>query len=140
MISNEELLELECDLMVLSALENQVHKDNAERVKAKVILELANGPVTPEADEILEARGIDVIPDILANAGGVTVSYFELVQNESNYYWTAEEVQEKLKVIMADAWCDVASYKKKHNSSYRVAAFIAAMKRLEDAIKWRRSK
>lgn len=138
MITNETMLELECDILVLSAMENQVHAENAPRVKAKMILELANGPVTPEADEILQARGIPVIPDILANAGGVTVSYFELVQNQMNYYWTAAEVQEKLKLIMREAWHSVASDAKKYNCSYRIAAFITAMKRLEDAIKTRR--
>lgn len=138
MISNQELLELECDVLVLSALENQVTKDNADKIKAGLILELANGPVTPEADEILKGKGIDVIPDILANAGGVTVSYFELVQNQANYYWTAEEVQEKLKKIMCDAWTAVSSHAKKYNCTYREAAFITAMHRLEQAIQMRR--
>jgi len=138
MISNAELLELECDVLVLSAMENQVHKDNADNVKAGMILELANGPITPEADEILAKKGIAVIPDILANAGGVTVSYFELVQNQMNYYWSAEEVQEKLDAKMRQAWHSVSSNAKKYNCSYRVAAFITAMKRLEDAITTRR--
>lgn len=138
MISNEELLELECDVLVLSAMENMIDKDNAEKVKARLILELANGPTTPEADVILERRGIDVIPDILANAGGVTVSYFELVQNKMNYYWTEEEVNEKLQSKMSLAWHSVASNAKKYTCSYRVAAFITAMKRLEDATLTRR--
>jgi glutamate dehydrogenase/leucine dehydrogenase len=138
MITNEELLELECDVLVLSAMENMIHKDNAANVKAGMILELANGPLTPEADAILEERGIDVIPDILANAGGVTVSYFELVQNKMNYYWTADEVSEKLQTKMRLAWHSVASNAKKFNCSYRVAAFITAMKRLEDSILSRR--
>jgi len=137
-ITNEELLELECDILVLSAMENQITVDNAEKVNAKLILELANGPITPGADEILERRGINVIPDILANAGGVTVSYFELVQNQQNYYWTAEEVDEKLKKKMIEAWHSVSTNAKKYNCSYRVAAFITAMKRLEDAITTRR--
>lgn len=138
MISNEELLELDCDILVLSALENQVTAANADNVKAKIVLELANGPVTPEADLILNAKGIEVIPDILANAGGVTVSYFELVQNKMNFYWSAEEVQVRLKEIMTDAWENVSSTSKKYNCSYREAAYIMAMKRLEDAIKLRR--
>ncbi|MDP2624697.1 MAG: Glu/Leu/Phe/Val dehydrogenase, partial [Candidatus Peregrinibacteria bacterium] len=99
-VTNEQLLELDCDVLVLSALENQVTEKNAGNVKAKIILELANGPTTPEADEILKENGVMVIPDILANAGGVTVSYFELVQNEMNFYWSAEEVQERLSKIM----------------------------------------
>lgn len=138
-ISNDELLALNVDILVLSALENQVRVDNADRVQARVVLELANGPVTPEADEILKTKGIPVIPDILANAGGVTVSYFELVQNEANYYWTAEEVQAKLKPIMVSAWQSVSENAKKFNASYREAAFISALKRIEDAYKWRRS-
>jgi len=139
MISNSELLELECDVLVLSALENQVTKDNADKIKAGVILELANGPVSPDADIILEKKGVKVIPDILANAGGVTVSYFELVQNQMNYYWSAEEVQEKLKKIMREAWASVDTAATKFNCSYREAAFITAMKRLESAIKIKRS-
>lgn len=137
-ISNEELLELECDILVLAAMENQVTAENAGRVKAKLILELANGPVTPEADEILEANRVRVIPDILANAGGVTVSYFELVQNQANYYWSAEEVQEKLKAIMCKAWESVYKNAKKHKCPYRKAAFITALERLEAAIRLRR--
>lgn len=137
-ITNEELLALDVDILVLSALENQVHKDNVAMVKAKAILELANGPVTPEADEALKARGVPVIPDILANAGGVTVSYFELVQNQANYYWSAEEVQAKLKPIMVEAWKVVSENAKKYNATYREAAFISALKRIEDAYKWRR--
>jgi glutamate dehydrogenase/leucine dehydrogenase len=133
-ITNEELLEVECDVLVLSALENQVTKDNAANVKASIILELANGPTTPEADEILREKGVMVIPDILANAGGVTVSYFELVQNEANFYWSAEEVQERLTRIMVEAWHSVAGTAKKHNATLREAAFIVALKRLEEAM------
>ncbi len=138
MITNEELLTLECDVLILSAMENQIHEGNAEAVNAKVIVELANGPITPQADDILSAKGVDVIPDILANAGGVTVSYFELVQNKMNYYWSSKEVHEKLKEKMCDAWRNVSINAKKYNCSYRVAAFITAMKRLEKAIKTRR--
>ena len=137
-ISNEELLALECDVLVLSALENQVHGDNVDKVKAGLILELANGPVTPEADEVLAKRGVPVIPDILANAGGVTVSYFELVQNEMNFYWTAEEVQERLKNIMVEAFAEVSKNATKYSTTYRAAAFITAIRRLEKAIAMRR--
>lgn len=137
MTTNEKLLEVDCDILILSALENQVTAKNAGNVKASIILELANGPVSPEADEILEAKGVKVIPDILANAGGVTVSYFELVQNNMNYYWTAEEVQERLKTIMVAAWEVVHENSVKFNSSFREAAYITAMRRLEDAIKMR---
>lgn len=136
-VSNEELLETECDILVLSALENQVTKENAANIKAKYILELANGPVTPEADKILEAKGIVVIPDILANAGGVTVSYFEQVQNKMNYYWTADEVSMRLKDIMVKAWQRVSGNAKKYSCSLRQAAFITSMGRLEKIIKIR---
>ncbi len=137
-ITNEALLELECDILVLSALENQLTGENAAKVKAKVILELANGPVTPEADEILKGMGVDILPDILANAGGVTVSYFELVQNQMNYYWSLEEVLSKLKPIMQRAWRTVKENSSKYGCTYREAAFITALKRLEAAIKMRR--
>jgi glutamate dehydrogenase len=137
-LSNADLLALDCDILVLSALENQVTAENAAAVKAKMILELANGPVTPEADEMLKGMGVPVIPDILANAGGVTVSYFELVQNEANYYWSAEEVQAKLKPIMVKAWMDISANQKKYNCTHREAAFISALRRLADALKWRR--
>ncbi len=102
-ITNGELLELDCDILIPAALENQITSDNADKVRAGLILELANGPITPDADKTLFAKGIPVIPDILANAGGVTVSYFEQVQNNTNYYWSRAEVQEKLKLKMETA-------------------------------------
>lgn len=137
MMTNEQILTADCDILVLSALENQITAANAAQVKASIVLELANGPVNPEADEILEGMGVKVIPDILANAGGVTVSYFELVQNNMNYYWTAEEVQVKLKTIMVAAWQSVHENALKFNTSFRAAAYISAMRRLEEAIKMR---
>lgn len=137
MMTNEQILEVDCDILILSALENQVTTDNAAKVKASIVLELANGPVSPEADEILEGMGVKVIPDILANAGGVTVSYFELVQNNMNFYWTAEEVQQKLKTIMVAAWEAVHENALKFDTSLRAAAYISAMRRLEEAIKMR---
>lgn len=139
-ITNDQLLALPCDILVLSALENQVRVDNADKVQAKLIVELANGPVTPEADEILARKGIPVLPDILANAGGVTVSYFELVQNQMNYYWSAEEVQAKLKPIMVNAWKDVHGNAEKFKCTYREAAFITALRKLEAAITMRRGR
>lgn len=133
MISNEDLLELDVDILVLSALENQIREDNVDTVKAKVILELANGPVTPEADVVLDKKGVDVIPDVLANAGGVTVSYFELVQNQMNYYWSAEDIQTRLKTKMETAFEAIENIKKHYNCSYRMAAYISALKRIEAA-------
>ena len=137
-ITNEQLLELPCDILILSALENQLTGENAAKVQAKIILELANGPITPEADEVLKTKGVDILPDILSNAGGVTVSYFELVQNQMNYYWSLEEVLGKLKPIMQKAWRTVKGNAEKYSCTYREAAFITALKRLEAAIKMRR--
>lgn len=133
-ITNAELLEMDCDLLILAALENQVTKDNAAKIKAKYILELANGPIDLEGDVILKERGVPVIPDILANAGGVTVSYFEAVQNTANFYWTAEEVDQKLVRQMTEAWQRVESASQKYTCSLREAAFIVAMQRVEAAM------
>lgn len=134
-ITNEELLEADCDILVLAALENQVTAENADKIKAKMILELANGPVTPEADEILAKKGIIVIPDILANAGGVTVSYFEMLQNADNKYWEEDEVKAKLKDIMVKAWQEVKANADKFKCTFREAAFITALARIEAKIK-----
>lgn len=134
-VTNQELLETSCDILFLSALENQITKENAHNVKAKIIVELANGPVTPEADEILKNRPNQttvVLPDILMNAGGVTVSYFEMVQNAYGYYWNSEEVQTRLKSIMETAFEQVENTKNNYNCTYREASFITALKRLEN--------
>ncbi len=136
-VTNEQLLQLDCDILVLSALENQVTSQNAGSVKAKVILELANGPTTIEADEVLLKNNVVVIPDILANAGGVTVSYFELVQNQANFYWSAAEVETRLKEIMVKAWNRVDEMHTKYNTTYRMGAFISSFDRLEQIMKVR---
>ncbi len=136
-ITNEELITADCDILVLAALENQVTEENAANVKAKYIIELANGPVTPEADKILEKNDVLVIPDILANAGGVTVSYFELVQNEAGYYWSADKVQRRLKPIMIKAYQRVSEMMQEYKCSMRQAAFISAMDRLSVMLKTR---
>ena len=139
-ITNEELLELNVDILVPAALENVIRHDNAERIKAKIILELANGPTTPEADEILHKKGILVLPDFLANAGGVTVSYFEWVQNINGYYWEFEEVYEKLDKKMSKAFWDVINkqkeYKEKGKDIHtRTAAYIVSIERVVEAMK-----
>jgi glutamate dehydrogenase/leucine dehydrogenase len=136
-ITNSELLELESDILIPAALENQITSDNADKVKARLILELANGPITPDADKVLFAKWIPVIPDILANAGGVTVSYFEQVQNNTNYYWSRAEVQEKLKLKMETALAWVLESAKTNNVMLRTGAYVVAMKRILEAMKVR---
>ncbi|MBU0578311.1 Glu/Leu/Phe/Val dehydrogenase [Patescibacteria group bacterium] len=138
-VTNEELLELPCDILVLAAMENQVTNKNMSNIKAKIILELANGPTTAEADEYLSGKGIVLIPDILANAGGVTVSYFEWLQNQQAYYWELEEIQLKLKRIMVESLDRVLDLQKKYKCTMREAAYISAFDRLDKALKLRGS-
>lgn len=130
-ITNAELLEAPCVTLVPSALENQITKENAERVSAKIILELANGPVTPEADDILARRKIPVVPDVLANSGGVAVSYFEWYQNIHAQRWTEAEVNEKLRILMADAFAEVWKLHIEEGITLRNAAFVLAVRRIE---------
>ncbi len=129
-ISNEDLLELNVPLLIPAALENQINKDNADRIKAKVIVEAANGPVAAEADEILDAKGVIVVPDILANAGGVVVSYFEWVQNIQSVSWTEPEVNAKLKNIMDNSFEAVWNIAKENNVSLRIGAYLIAIDRV----------
>lgn len=136
-MTNAEILECECDILIPAALDRVITEENAERIKASIILELANGPTTPEADEILNEKKTIVIPDVLANAGGVTVSYFELVQNIQNFYWTKSEVQSRLKPIMIQAFSDILDFSYAQNLSLRKSAFILAVKRIVKAMKLR---
>lgn len=133
-LTNSELLELDVDILVPAALENQITVKNANNIKAKVVLELANGPTSSEADDILNSKGIKVIPDILANAGGVTVSYFEWVQNRAGFYWTEEEVFVKLQAIMERAAHQVLDAAVEFKCSGRTAAYIVALKRINEAV------
>lgn len=133
-ITNEELLELDVDILVPAALSGQITVDNCNNVKAPLILELANGPVTLAADENLLNRGIEVIPDILANAGGVTVSYFEWVQNRSGYYWQLDEVHQRLRMIMDRAFNAVYAIHKNKNISWRQAAYVQSLNVLGEAV------
>lgn len=133
-ITNEQILTVPCDVLVPAALENVITTENAGRIKAKAIVELANGPTTPDADEKLYKKGITVVPDVLANAGGVTVSYFEQVQNAYNYYWTEKEVLAKLEPIMVGSFNEVWKTKQKYNCDMRTAAYIVSVKRIADAM------
>lgn len=133
-ITNEQLLELDVDLLIPAALENQITKQNAARIKAPVIVELANGPTTVEADEILHQKGTLVMPDILANAGGVTVSYFEWVQNKSGFYWSLDRVHDSLKEIMVREFNYVYDLMTEHRCDMRTAAYIHALNRQAEAV------
>ncbi len=132
-IDNKELLEAEVDVLVPAAMENMINEDNADMIKAPVIVEAANGPVTKEADEILDKKGIIVVPDILANAGGVVVSYFEWVQNTQAFCWTEDQVIYQLKSMMDDAFESVWSIAKENNTTLRTGAYLIAVKRVVEA-------
>ena len=136
-ISNEDLLTIDCDVLIPAALENAITEKNAADVKAKIIAEAANGPTTPEADEILEKKNVFIIPDILANAGGVTVSYFEWVQNVQHLFWKEEEINERLRTIMDNAFKAVVEYKEKYNVYMRIAANMLGINRVAHAAELR---
>jgi glutamate dehydrogenase (NAD(P)+) len=132
-VSNEALLELPVDMLVPAALENQITARNAGRIQASVIIEGANGPTTPDADHILEQRGVVVVPDILANAGGVTVSYFEWVQDIQSFFWEEGEINQKLERVMRKAFAQTAEQADAHRTSLRMGAYLVAVKRVADA-------
>ncbi|HXS25956.1 MAG TPA: Glu/Leu/Phe/Val dehydrogenase, partial [Gemmatimonadales bacterium] len=129
-ITNEDLLTLDVDVLLPAALENVITKKNASKVRAKIICEGANGPTTAGADKILEQKGIFVIPDILANAGGVTVSYFEWVQDRGGYFWDEDTVNQRLERIMVRSFEDVAAMAGKHSLNLRIAAYMVAIDRV----------
>lgn len=129
-VSNKELLGLDVDILIPAALENAITEENADYIRAKAIVELANGPTTPKADEILKEKGIVIVPDVLANAGGVTVSYFEWEQNVKGERWSEEEVLEKLKKIMVESFNSVWEAKEKYSVDMRTAAFVLAVERI----------
>lgn len=129
-VTNAELLEIECDVLVPAATENQITSRNAERINCKVLAEGANGPTTAAADEILQRKGIFVIPDILANAGGVTVSYFEWVQDRMGYFWKEDVVNERLQDVMVASFNELVKFAEKHNVDTRTAAYMLAIDRV----------
>lgn len=136
-ISNEELLELGVDILIPAATENQITSKNANDIKAKAVVELANGPTTPEADKILQQRKIAVVPDILANSGGVIGSYFEWVQNNYGYYWADDEVHDKLSRIIVGAFAKVLAKSKEHKVGMRTGAYLLAVSRVARAVELR---
>jgi glutamate dehydrogenase (NAD(P)+) len=136
-ISNEELLELPVDILVPAALEGCITRSNASRIKAKIVAEAANGPTTPDADDVLHKKGIVVIPDILANAGGVTVSYFEWVQDLYSFFWDPEMVRTQLQRTIRRAYADVEATARKHDTDLRTGALILAVNRVEEATRTR---
>ncbi|MFX1326650.1 MAG: Glu/Leu/Phe/Val dehydrogenase [Promethearchaeota archaeon] len=137
LITNDELLTLECDILIPSALENQITKQNVDKIKCKIVIEGANGPTTPEADETLYNKGIHVIPDILANAGGVCVSYFEYVQDIRAYFWDLDRINKELKKILLEAFEEVCQVSKERKIPLRTAAYIIAVSRIARAIELR---
>jgi glutamate dehydrogenase (NAD(P)+) len=132
-ITNAELLELPCDVLVPAALENQLTGKNASRVKARLIIEAANGPTTPDADRIFNERGITVVPDILANAGGVTVSYFEWVQDLQRFFWAEHEINDRLETIMTRAYSAVREKAEEQDTNLRMGAYLLAVARVAEA-------
>lgn len=136
-ITNAELLELDCDVLIPAAKEDQIDRNNASKIKAKIIAEGANGPVTASADSILDDAGILVIPDILANAGGVTVSYFEWVQDRQGYFWTEERVNRRLNRMMRDAFQLLYDEKEKYNITLRQAAYVYAIQKVANTLRLR---
>jgi glutamate dehydrogenase (NAD(P)+) len=133
----EELLTLPCEILIPAATENVITSRNADRIQARIVAEGANGPTTAVADEILAEKRIFIIPDILANAGGVTASYFEWVQDRQGYFWKEATVNEQLETILADSFDDVVRYAEAHNVNNRIAAYMLAMDRVAFAIKQR---
>lgn len=136
-ITNKELLELDCDILVPAAIENQITEENAHSIKAKIVVEAANGPTTLRATEILTERGILLVPDVLASAGGVTVSYFEWVQNNQGYYWSEKEVEEKLEAVMVKAFDNIYETCRNRRVDMRLAAYMVGVRKMAEASRFR---
>lgn len=136
-ISNKELLELECDVLVPAAIENQITEENAHNIKASIVVEAANGPTTLEATQILTERDILLVPDVLASSGGVTVSYFEWVQNNQGYYWSEEEVEEKLEKILVKSFNNIYETAQTRRVDMRLAAYMVGVRKMAEASRFR---
>jgi glutamate dehydrogenase/leucine dehydrogenase len=136
-MNNEDILEVECEILVPAALEGVITGRNADRIRTKMIAEAANGPTTPDADRVLYEKGIMVLPDILANAGGVTVSYFEWAQNIQGYYWAEDEVNEKLERVMKRSFLDVYETAENNKVDMRTAAYMLAISRVAEVTRLR---
>ena len=136
-MTNQELLEKECDILVPAAIESQITEKNAHHIRAKMIVEAANGPITSQATQILNDRGVLLVPDLLASAGGVTVSYFEWVQNNQGYFWSEEEVNEKLEVVMIKAFNRIVEISQNRNVDMRLAAYMAGVQKMAEASRFR---
>ena len=136
-ISNTELLELDCDILVPAAIENQITEENAHNIKARIVVEAANGPTTLEATKILTDRGILLVPDVLASAGGVTVSYFEWVQNNQGYYWTEEEVEQRLEKVMVKSFDSIYETSQVRKVNMRLAAYMIGVRKMAEASRFR---
>jgi glutamate dehydrogenase len=136
-ISNKELLEMPCDILVPAAIENQITLENAHKIQASIVVEAANGPTTAAATEVLAERGILVVPDVLGNSGGVIVSYFEWVQNNQGYYWTEEEVDNRLETLLQSSFQSVYETSQRYQVNMRLAAYIMGVRRMAEAARWR---
>jgi glutamate dehydrogenase len=136
-ITNQELLELDCDILVPAAIENQITEKNAHNIRASIVVEAANGPTTLDATKILTERGILLVPDVLASSGGVTVSYFEWVQNNQGYYWTEEEVEEKLEKILVNSFNNVYETSQTRRVDMRLAAYMVGVRKMAEACRFR---